>query len=194
MDSPIQLIVGLGNPGDEHVSTRHNVGFWFVRALARWQGVELRSEKKFKGLVGSFLHEGNKVWLLCPTTFMNLSGNSVQALAKFYQIPPEAILVVHDDLDFPAGVVRLKQGGGHGGHNGLRHLLQCLSSPSFWRMRLGIGHPGHKDLVHGYVLASPSRADEAQIHSAIEQGEAVIPGLLSGDFQLAVRQLHQEGA
>ncbi len=190
---PIQLIVGLGNPGDQYSRTRHNVGRWFVEALACWHHADWRLEKKFHGYVAELSREGGKVRLLAPSVFMNNSGDAVNALAQFYQIPSEAILIVHDDLDFPAGALKLKQGGGHGGHNGLRHIIACLSSGEFWRIRLGIGHPGHKDLVHDYVLHAPPVNDEASIRSAIDKGLDVLNPLLEGDFQLAMRQLHQTG-
>ncbi len=190
-DSPIKFMLGLGNPVDEYSNTRHNVGRWFVDALAAWHHVDWQQEKKFHGKVTKVHHEDSSIWLLAPNTFMNLSGDALGAMARFYGIAPESILVVHDDLDFPAGVVRLKQGGGHGGHNGLRHIKACLSG-EFWRIRLGIGHPGHKDLVHDYVLHAPSRSDDVSVREAIEKGMSILPSLFIGNFQLAVRQLHQE--
>ena len=191
MAEPIKLIVGLGNPGEEHQATRHNVGFWFIKRLADWHGVQLSPEKKFKGLAAKVQHEQGTFWLLCPTTFMNASGDAIQAMSQFYQIPPESILVAYDDLDFPTGMAKLKFGGGHGGHNGIRHALQMLSGQDFWRLRLGIGHPGHKDLVHRYVLTRPSKSDEAQIEHAIDDAMAVLPAMIAGDTALAMRQLHE---
>jgi peptidyl-tRNA hydrolase, PTH1 family len=189
--APIQLIVGLGNPGDEHQATRHNVGFWLVKRFVAWHGLELSPEKKFKGQVAKLQADQSMCWLLCPTTFMNLSGDAILALSKFYRIPPESILVVYDDLDFPVGVAKLKFGGGHGGHNGIRHSLQALSGKDFWRLRLGIGHPGNKDLVHRYVLSRPSKGDEANINKAIDDAVAILPAMIAGETELAMRQLHE---
>ncbi len=149
----VQLIVGLGNPGPEYDQTRHNAGALFVERLAHAQGVSLVADRKYFGLVGKFSHQGKDVRLLIPTTYMNRSGQSVAALAGFFRIAPDAILVAHDELDMPPGVAKLKTGGGHGGHNGLRDIIAQLGNQnSFHRLRLGIGHPGHSSLVSGYVL------------------------------------------
>ena len=155
----VQLIVGLGNPGPEYDQTRHNAGALFVERLAHAQGVSLVADRKYFGLVGKFSHQGKDVRLLIPTTYMNRSGQSVAALAGFFRIAPDAILVAHDELDMPPGVAKLKTGGGHGGHNGLRDIIAQLGNQnSFHRLRLGIGHPGHSSLVSGYVLAAPRAA------------------------------------
>lgn len=155
----VQLIVGLGNPGPEYDQTRHNAGALFVERLAHAQGVSLVADRKYFGLVGKFSHQGKDVRLLIPTTYMNRSGQSVAALAGFFRIAPDAILVAHDELDMPPGVAKLKTGGGHGGHNGLRDIIAQLGNQnSFHRLRLGIGHPGHSSLVSGYV---PGRARAA---------------------------------
>lgn len=190
----IQLIVGLGNPGDQYAKTRHNVGFWFAESLVAWHQSSFTAEKKFKGDVAELVIESidQKCRVLCPSTFMNNSGDAVAAIAKFYQIPAENILVVYDDLDFAPGMARLKFGGGHGGHNGLRHINQCLGTADYWRLRLGIGHPGHKDLVTHYVLSKASKSDEEKIQMAIQQSLDVIPAILEGDLEQAMQQLHQE--
>lgn len=191
MAAPIRLVVGLGNPGEEYQATRHNAGFWLVKRFAAWHCLTLKSEKKFKGQVAKFQHDQGQCWLLCPATFMNLSGDAIIALSQFYQVAPESILVVYDDLDFPAGIAKLKLGGGHGGHNGIRHAVKVLSGQDFWRLRLGIGHPGHKDLVHRYVLSRPSKSDEESINQAIDDAIAILPAMLAGDTELAMRQLHE---
>ena len=154
----IKLLVGLGNPGPEYESTRHNAGFWWIDAVARALGAHLALERGFHGLVARASVQGRGVWLLQPQTFMNLSGRSVAALARFYKIAPEEILVVHDELDLPPGQAKLKQGGGHAGHNGLRDIHAQLGSADYWRLRLGIGHPGAKSEVVGWVLKKPPAA------------------------------------
>lgn len=205
--APIQLIVGLGNPGDQYAETRHNVGVWFVERLAHDLGADFKHEPKFHGLLTSVssdkflskpssenkagqLQSDRKIWLLIPTTFMNLSGQSVRVVANFYHIPPEAILVVHDELDFPPDVIRLKQGGGHGGHNGLRNIIEHLNANNFHRLRIGIGHPGHSSKVHDYVLSRPSKQDRELIISTIDRGIEVLPELVSGNIQQAIQRLH----
>lgn len=192
MPAPIDLIVGLGNPGGNYEQTRHNAGFWFVDALARQSGT-FRSESKFQGDVCKISLSGHDCWLLKPATFMNRSGQSVTALAGFYKVPAENILVVHDELDLPPGVARLKQGGGHGGHNGLRDIIARLGA-DFMRLRIGIGHPGSKEQVVDYVLQRPSLADRQQIDSAIAAALAVMPELLCGEAQRAMNQLHSKSA
>lgn len=167
---PIKLIVGLGNPGAEYAQTRHNAGFWLLDELAWRYQIAFANEKKFFGQVGRGKIGTQDVRLLKPETFMNRSGQSVAALALFYQIQPEEILVVHDELDLPCGSVKLKQGGGNGGHNGLKDIQQRLGSGQFWRLRLGIGHPGDKNAVVAYVLKKPraeeyTHIDEAMIHA-----------------------------
>jgi PTH1 family peptidyl-tRNA hydrolase len=187
----IRLIVGLGNPGPKYLATRHNAGFWFLDALASRFNVTLRQETKFKGEVGKAVINGEDVWLLKPDTFMNLSGQSVAALARFYKIDPQQVLVVHDELDLPPGTVRLKRGGGHGGHNGLRDTASRLGSKDFMRLRLGIGHPGQKELVHDYVLGKPSRDDHISIENAIDDALRVISDIVQGDMDKAMNDLHR---
>src|SRR5574340_209360 len=148
----IRLIVGLGNPGRQYAATRHNVGFMWVERLAGTEGAALKPEARFHGLAGRLVLDGRELWLLQPQTFMNVSGRAVAAFAHFYRLAPEEVLVVHDELDLPPGTVRLKQGGGHGGHNGLKDIVAHLHTPAFWRLRFGIGHPGEKDRVADYVL------------------------------------------
>ncbi|MGH8504932.1 MAG: aminoacyl-tRNA hydrolase [Stenotrophobium sp.] len=182
-------IVGLGNPGSEYARTRHNAGFWFVDQLAAAQRVAFRVESRFKGELARIRIGDAEVLLLKPATFMNLSGESVQKLAQFYKIVPGDILIAHDELDLPAGTVRLKLGGGHGGHNGLRSLHQHLGA-EYRRLRIGIGHPGHKDQVLDYVLGRPSKADEPLIMDAIADAVAAVPLWLTQSWDKAVLQLH----
>lgn len=182
---PIQLIVGLGNPGAEYENTRHNAGAWFAEALANQHNVTLRMETKFKGYFGLF----DNCKLLIPTTFMNLSGQAVKAVANFYKIPVAAILVVHDELDFAAGIVKLKFGGGDNGHNGLKDIIANMHSADFHRLRLGIGRPADRNFVD-YVLHAPSRSDKALITDAIERALAVVPALLTGNVAKAMQELH----
>lgn len=186
----IQLIVGLGNPGPQYEETRHNAGFWFVESLARRYMAQLRMEGKFHGRVGKASIDGSEVWLQMPDTFMNRSGQAVRALAGFYKIPVEQILVIHDELDLPAGTARLKQGGGHGGHNGLRDLMEKLGSREFYRLRIGIGHPGHKSQVHDYVLRRPAPDDRVGMEQAIDNAIDVMPSLIQGEWQKAMNELH----
>lgn len=190
MDSPIQLLVGLGNPGAQYADTRHNVGAWFIEQLAEQHSIHLHFENKFHGLVGQISLQNSIFWLLIPTTFMNESGQSVSAMTKFYKIPATAILVIHDDLDFPPGVIRIKKGGGHGGHNGLRSIVDHLHSNEFLRMRIGIGRPRNRQDMVDYVLSNPSRNDQQQILTAIANGLAALPDLLKGDLDKATRELH----
>lgn len=187
--SSVQLIVGLGNPGDKYDQTRHNAGFWFVEEVARQYGVVFRPETKFLGEAVRVQSAGLDFWLLKPATFMNRSGQSIQALANFYKIPVESILVVHDELDLEPGVAKLKKGGGHGGHNGLRDTIAALGK-EFLRLRLGIGHPGHRDQVVDYVLKAPSKIDRQKIDDEIYQATRVLPELIGGDIQKAMHQLH----
>lgn len=187
--SSIQLIVGLGNPGNEYTATRHNAGFWWVDQLCAETGSKLNLEAKFFGHAGK-LKNSSEVWLLKPTTFMNASGRSVGALAKFYKIRPEAILVIHDELDLPPGTIKLKKGGGHGGHNGLKDIAAQLGTPDFWRLRLGIGHPGDKNAVANYVLKDPTRDEMRAIEENIDQSTSLLPLLLKGEFEAAMLKLH----
>lgn len=181
----IELIVGLGNPGSQYERTRHNVGTWLIDELAHRENLVLKPETKFFGSCARL----NSLWLLKPAVFMNESGRSVAALANFYKIPVESILVAHDELDFSAGTIRFKEGGGHGGHNGLRDIIQSLGSNNFSRLRIGIGHPGHRDSVTPYVLGEPSRSDRKQIEIAIDTALAVIPDIIAGDLQRVYRDL-----
>ena len=187
--SSIQLIVGLGNPGNEYTGTRHNAGFWWVDQVCAETGSKLNLEAKFFGHAGK-LKNSSEVWLLKPTTFMNASGRSVGALAKFFKIPPEAILVIHDELDLPPGTIKLKKGGGHGGHNGLKDIAAQLGTPDFWRLRLGIGHPGDKNAVANYVLKDPTRDEMRAIEENIDQSTTLLPLLLKGEFEAAMLKLH----
>lgn len=191
MSPPIELIVGLGNPGGNYEQTRHNAGFWYVDALARRNGGAFRVEAKFQAQVCKISFAQRECWLLKPTTFMNRSGLAVAALAGFYKIPVENILVAHDELDLPPGVARLKQGGGHGGHNGLRDIIAQLGA-NFMRLRIGIGHPGNKDAVVDYVLQRPSLADRQQIESAMDAALLVISDVVNGEMQRAMHNLHSQ--
>jgi len=191
----IQLIVGLGNPGPEYEQTRHNAGALFVERVASAQGVNLAVDKKYFGLVGKFSHQGRDVRLLIPTTYMNRSGQSVAALANFFRIPPAAILVAHDELDMPPGTARLKLGGGHGGHNGLRDIIAQLGNQnSFYRLRLGIGHPGDKNLVSGFVLGRAPRSEQEKLEASIDFALGVLPDMLAGDWTKAMQKLHSQKA
>lgn len=188
----IQCIVGLGNPGDKYRDTRHNAGFWFVDLLLDQLGGRWRSESKFFGDVGRVQIDGKNTWLLKPMTYMNRSGQSVSAFAKFYKLNPENFLVVHDDLDLDPGDTRLKKGGGHGGHNGLRDITSALSSKDFYRLRLGIGHPGHRDDVVDFVLSRAGKEETGKIMDSLREAERVLPECLSGDFQKAMNHLHRK--
>lgn len=191
----IQLIVGLGNPGPEYDQTRHNAGALFVERLADLKGARLALDKKYFGLVGKFTHQGQDVRLLIPTTYMNRSGQAVAALARFYRIDPDAILVAHDELDMPPGVARLKKGGGHGGHNGLRDIIAQLGNNNgFHRLRLGIGHPGHASLVSGYVLSRAPRSEQELLDRSIDNALEVVPEILAGDWTKAMQTLHSKKA
>lgn len=192
MPTSIKLIVGLGNPGAQYANTRHNVGAWFVAKLAEQYTASLCIEAKFFSQITKVLIDSNPVWLSIPTTYMNESGKAVAAVASYYKISVEEILVVHDELDFNAGTIRLKEHGGHGGHNGLRDIINHLHSKNFYRMRIGIGHPGHKDRVTPYVLSVPSRADKARIMQSIDEGLSVISDLSAGRIQQAFHYLHSD--
>ena len=186
----IKLIVGLGNPGPQYEATRHNAGFWWVDDIAAAHGARLGTEAKFFGTAGRLQHEGHETWLLKPATFMNASGRAVAALAGFYKIAPEAVLVVHDELDLPPGAAKLKKGGGHGGHNGLKDIARTLGTPDFWRLRLGIGHPGDRNAVVNYVLHTPGRDEMALIEQGMDAGATILPQLLAGRFEDAMLKLH----
>lgn len=192
LDHPISLIVGLCNPGSQYENTRHNAGEWFLNAILQAYPVHLRTEKTFKGELGLLHVDHHECRLLKPTTFMNLSGESVAAVANFYKILPQSILVAHDELDLPVGTVRLKKGGGHGGHNGLRSLISCLGSTDFLRLRIGIGHPGQAHLVTNYVLNRPSRDEENKIMDALQAPLPYLDKLLEGKVQAVMNELHRE--
>jgi len=186
----IRLIVGLGNPGAEHLRTRHNAGFWFVDSLAQREGARFGMESKLRGETAKVSIAGDPVWLLKPITFMNASGASVGAAMRYWKIAPEEMLVAHDDLDLPPGTARLKFDGGHGGQNGLRDLFAHIGHGKFHRLRLGIGHPGHKDRVTGWVLGKPSTSDEAAMLRSIAEALDVLPLAVEGRFEAAMKQLH----
>ncbi|MDD5384087.1 MAG: aminoacyl-tRNA hydrolase [Gallionella sp.] len=188
--SAIRLIVGLGNPGREYETTRHNAGYWWVNELARLQKLSFKSEAKYHGLTARGQLHGHEMLLLKPLTFMNVSGRAVGALAQFYKIAPAEILVVHDELDLPPGVARLKMGGGHGGHNGLKDIIAHLGSKDFWRLRLGIGHPGDRADVAGYVLNDPRREERELIDEAIQRALHVAPLIVEGKTEAAMLKLH----
>lgn len=190
MNEPIKLIVGLGNPGKQYAETRHNAGCWFIQELAAQQSVTFRTETKFKGLTCQISINNHNCWLLFPITYMNNCGEAVTALANFYNITAEKILIVHDELDFAPGIIRLKKDGGHGGHNGLRSIISHLHSNQFYRLRIGIGHPGDKDAVLDYVLRQPTKSEQKNILHAIDKGLDVIGDIVTGDIEKATRSLH----
>lgn len=189
MGTPIRLIVGLGNPGSQYDQTRHNAGFWFVEELARQLSGQFANEKRFSGDACKVQVGNHGVWLLKPQTFMNRSGIAVRQLADFYRIPVTEILVAHDELDIPVGQVRLKQGGGHGGHNGLRDCHAHLGT-DYWRLRIGIGHPGDKHKVVDYVLSRASAAEEELMRQGIAAAVAQIDNIVQGNQAQAMQALH----
>lgn len=187
----IRLLVGLGNPGAEYEQTRHNAGFWWADAAAERLGVRLAPERAYQGKVARFNRkDAEPLWLLQPYTYMNLSGRSVAALARFYKILPEEILVVHDELDLQPGDAKLKQGGGHAGHNGLKDIHAQLGSPNYWRLRLGIGHPGDRRAVSDYVLGKPRLEELKCIEDAMARSLSVLDALLARDMTVAMRTIH----
>lgn len=192
MGSPIRLVVGLGNPGREHERDRHNVGFWLLDRLASREKLELRKDAKYHALCARFAGPAGDVWLLAPQTYMNLSGKAVGALARFFKITPEETLVVHDELDFLPGTAKLKQGGGAGGHNGLKDIQAAFGSQDYWRVRVGIGHPGDRDLVADYVLGSPSPDDRTAIEASLDKVVECMPLMLAGDMTAAMVKLHSK--
>jgi len=191
--SDIQIIVGLGNPGPDYSQTRHNVGQWFVQALAKHYGASFKLESKYKAHIAKVNIAGNEVRLVLPTVYMNESGQSIAPLANFFKTKTEQILIAHDELDLSAGTVRLKQGGGHGGHNGLRDSIAKLgNNKNFARLRLGIGHPGDKNKVSSYVLKKPSLDDQIVIERSIDDALQVIEQVVQADMQSAMKQLHTQ--
>jgi PTH1 family peptidyl-tRNA hydrolase len=186
------LIAGLGNPGPQYEHTRHNVGFWWLDQLAHDMNVSFSVDSKYHGQLAQCQLSGSKLFLLKPMQFMNRSGQSVAALANFYKIPPTNILVIHDELDLPAGTARLKKGGGHGGHNGLRDIIACTGTKDFLRCRLGIDHPGNSKDVSNYVLSKPSQSDRQAITNAIDDSIKVLPDVLSDDLEKAMNWLHSQ--
>jgi PTH1 family peptidyl-tRNA hydrolase len=188
----IRLIVGLGNPGPQYQHTRHNAGAMLVESVARQANAELLAEKRFFGLTARINFAGQDLRLLIPTTFMNRSGQAISAMAAFFKIAPSEILVVHDELDLDPGIARLKQGGGHGGHNGLRDSIAALGNNNeFMRLRLGIGHPGTSDQVTAYVLSRASQTEQAGLDEAIVASLKVLPKIVQGDFAGAMNELHR---
>lgn len=189
-DTPIACLVGLGNPGPKYEDTRHNVGFWLVDRLARRYGAVMRAENKFGGEIARIRTPVGECWLLKPMTYMNNSGRAVSALAKFYKIPLAQILVAHDELDMAPGIMRIKQGGGHGGHNGLRDIVSAMGGKDFPRVRIGIGHPGHKDAVSDYVLSRPYKAEQELIERGLDEVERHWESIQGGDLARAMQEIH----
>lgn len=190
--SPVRCIVGLGNPGAQYAGTRHNAGAWFISALVERYALTLKSDTKFRAALVKTPVFGDPCWIVQPNTYMNESGKAVAAVSRFYKIPPEAILVVHDELDFPAGTIRIKQAGGHGGHNGLRDIVSAIGSKDFYRLRVGIGHPGSKHQVSSYVLNKPMEGDRIAILRSIDEGMDILADLVAGQIQRAFHQLHSD--
>ncbi len=194
MTLPIRLVIGLGNPGPDYETTRHNAGFWLADHLADDLKASFTLEKAFSAWVAKGRFDGEAVILAKPTTFMNRSGQAAGALMRFYKLVPEQVLVLHDELDLMPGNAKLKQGGGHAGHNGLRDIQAAFSSPDFWRLRLGIGHPrtlGLSQQVAAFVLNPPRRDELKEIEAVIDRCRAITPALLRGDYQQAMSQLHE---
>lgn len=190
MAADLKLIVGLGNPGPQYQNTRHNVGFAFVDQLADSNQLTFKLEKKFKAFISRANIDGCDCVLLKPDTFMNLSGDAVQKAAHFYKITPDNIIVAHDDLDIDCGKAKWKLGGGHGGHNGLRDIISCFSTSEFYRLRIGIGHPGAAHLVTNFVLSRASKDEHIEIQRVLYQAERTLSFLLDGDIAFAMNELH----
>ena len=190
----IKLFVGLGNPGAEYEATRHNAGFWWMDALARELKAPLSFDKSYFGQVARTMANGQNVWLLTPQTYMNVSGKSVAALARFFKILPEEILVAHDELDVVPGQVKLKFGGSHAGHNGLRDIHAQLGTGDYWRLRLGVGHPGNKDEVVDWVLRKPMQEHRVAINECIDRALKAVPALLAGEMDKATMMIHTSTA
>ncbi len=192
MQAAPRLIVGLGNPGSDYAETRHNAGFWFCERLAHELGASFARESRYHGHVARARVGGQDIWLLMPQTFMNRSGQAVQALSHFYRIEPAAMLVVHDELDIPPGQMRLKFGGGLGGHNGLKDITAHLGTQDYWRLRIGIGHPGDRDEVVDYVLKPPRREEREEIDTALDRALLVWPTLARGEFNAATQKINSK--
>ncbi|MXS85344.1 aminoacyl-tRNA hydrolase [Nitrosomonas sp. HPC101] len=190
MELPIRLVAGLGNPGEKYASTRHNVGFDWLDHLAGLQRAAFALETRFRGLCTRIIQSDTDIWLLKPQTYMNVSGMSVAAICRYYKIAPEQILIVHDELDLQPGIIRLKFGGGTGGHNGLKSIVADLSSQAFWRLRIGVGHPGDRNQVVDYVLHPPRKEEAVLIDEAIDHSMQVWPLIARGDFSVAMQRLH----
>ncbi len=190
----LRLIVGLGNPGPDYSETRHNAGFWFCERLARELGAAFSRESRYHGLVAKARVDGRDLWLLQPQTFMNRSGQAVQALAHFYRIAPAEMLVVHDELDIPPGQLRFKFGGGLGGHNGLKDITSHLGTQDYWRLRIGIGHPGDRNDVVNYVLKPPRKEEAGEIDAAIDRALLAWPLLAKSDFNAATQRINSKPA
>ena len=188
--SEIKLIVGLGNPGREYEATRHNAGFWWVDEFARANQIAFKNESKFHGQAARGVLHGHEVYLLKPQTFMNVSGRAVGALVQFYKIEAAQILVVHDELDLPPGSAKLKLGGGHGGHNGLKDIIAHLGTRDFWRLRIGIGHPGDRAEVANFVLNAPRKEEQVLIEGALQRAQDVAPLIIEGKLEAAMLKLH----
>ena len=191
MNASYQLLVGLGNPGARYEATRHNAGAWLLERVARRHAAGFRSSPRCFGSIADADIEGTRIRLFRPHTFMNHSGRAVAAVAGFYKVPVERILVAHDEIDLPAGAVRLKRGGGHGGHNGLRDVVPQLAGSGFSRIRIGVGHPGHKDRVVGHVLDRPPPTERSEIEEAIERVVDDIARIVTGDLEGAMNTLHR---
>jgi len=190
---PLQLVVGLGNPGPEHAATRHNAGFWFVDELSSRHGARLKPERRYGADAGRATVGGIELWLLKPTGYMNRSGQAVRAFCDYFGLPTAEVLVVHDELDLPAGVARLKRGSGAGGHNGLKDVIAHLGE-DFWRLRIGIGHPGHRDEVIGWVLERPSAVEDRLMREAVELAVAEFPRLVTEGAEKMMNRLHAKPA
>jgi PTH1 family peptidyl-tRNA hydrolase len=190
LQSALRLIVGLGNPGPDYAETRHNAGFWFCERLARELGASFARESRYHGFVAKARVDGADLWLLMPQTFMNRSGQAVQALAHFYRVEPAQMLVVHDELDLPPGQMRLKFGGGLGGHNGLKDITSHLATQDYWRLRVGIGHPGDRNEVINYVLKPPRREEREEIDAALDRALLAWPTLAKGEFNSATQKIN----
>ena len=192
MQATLRLVVGLGNPGPEYAETRHNAGFWFCERLARELGASFSRESRYHGLVAKVRIAGADLWLLMPQTFMNRSGQSVQALARFFRVAPAEMLVVHDELDLPPGQMRLKFGGGLGGHNGLKDITSHLGTQDYWRLRIGIGHPGDRDLVTDYVLKRARREEQDEIDACLDRALLAWPLLAKAEFNAATQRINSK--